>query len=690
MTAFRLFNATIAATIWGAAALAQTPGTVESGPPPAPVAPAAPRPAYLAPETRGLQTFYRVYGRYQLSVDATGRSLAKSSTVKVVKPAADAVVAKAFLMATTYAQVLLTSDSVKLEGKKVGFFATVLNDLPDRPGYFNSGLADVTSIVKARIDAAPAGEIRLQVTEPLTTPEADWIDGETLVVVFETPSDTKKRTLALLFGAQNVNGDTYEITLNKPIDRSAEGARAEMGLGVSFSYQANRTQQYSIINVNGQRMTTAAGGEDDGETANGGLMTAGGFGDKPTNPADPNAGPTDPRSDDERYSLLPFISKKDRVIRVTTVNPSQDDNIFFAYFDLTGNADIDADSDGDGLLDAWEISGYDHDDDGVIDVDLPALGADPDHKDLFIAYAWMVQGASDPTASHQPTQATLDAVSAAFARAPVANPDGVKGVKLHWRNLGSVPHDDDLNGVWFEFDNLMNPKLTEAERRIYRRMLNAHAYDGGSSSGLARGIPSSDFIESLGKFSSNPGTFAQRAGTIMHELGHTLGLRHGGVDHENYKANHLSVMSYLNQLSWLKKGGAPFLDYDRFSLGDLDETALNEGEGLDATAGDAALSSYAVRWVAGGFIREKASGAGGKVDWNLSGSTQNSVALDINDTGTQSILRGGFIEWDNIAYAAGSVGANPMASFLAARETDLKELTEEEFLQLTTKKRRDQ
>lgn len=38
-----------------------------------------------------------------------------------------------------------------------------------------------------------------------------------------------------------------------------------------------------------------------------------------------------------------------------------------------------------------------------------------------------------------------------------------------------------------------------------------------------------------------------QAGTIMHELGHNFGLRHGGNDEITYKPNYLSVMNYLYQ-----------------------------------------------------------------------------------------------------------------------------------------------
>jgi hypothetical protein len=42
-----------------------------------------------------------------------------------------------------------------------------------------------------------------------------------------------------------------------------------------------------------------------------------------------------------------------------------------------------ADADGDALPDVWEEEGVDGDGDGDIDLDLPAMGADPLHKDIF-------------------------------------------------------------------------------------------------------------------------------------------------------------------------------------------------------------------------------------------------------------------------------------------------------------------
>src|SRR3990167_7213078 len=80
-----------------------------------------------------------------------------------------------------------------------------------------------------------------------------------------------------------------------------------------------------------------------------------------------------------------------------------------------------ADTDGDGLLDEWEINGYDHDGDGIIDVDLPAMGANPLRKDIFVEIDWMK--ATDK--NHKPDAKGITKVINAFANAPVSNPDEI-------------------------------------------------------------------------------------------------------------------------------------------------------------------------------------------------------------------------------------------------------------------------
>ena len=90
--------------------------------------------------------------------------------------------------------------------------------------------------------------------------------------------------------------------------------------------------------------------------------------------------------------------------------------------------EVGKDSDGDGLLDDWEINGVDVDGDGVIDIDLPAMGANPMHKDIFLELDWRP--------GFPPQRAEIQKVKAAFAAAPIdaggiPNPDGLPGITLH-------------------------------------------------------------------------------------------------------------------------------------------------------------------------------------------------------------------------------------------------------------------
>jgi len=68
----------------------------------------------------------------------------------------------------------------------------------------------------------------------------------------------------------------------------------------------------------------------------------------------------------------------------------------------------------------------------------------------------------------------------------------------------------------------------------------------------------------------------------MHELGHTLGLRHGGGDAVPFKPNYLSVMNYSFQFSGVlsANGTQRMIDYSRAKLDTLDEFNLDENVGI--------------------------------------------------------------------------------------------------------------
>jgi uncharacterized repeat protein (TIGR01451 family) len=94
------------------------------------------------------------------------------------------------------------------------------------------------------------------------------------------------------------------------------------------------------------------------------------------------------------------------------------------------------DTDQDGLLDHWETSGIDFDGDLTVDF---LLGTKPRRKDLLLEVDFMETAGG---LSARPFDAALNAVVAAFAAAPVSNPDGTTGITLRFLSGGASPADE--------------------------------------------------------------------------------------------------------------------------------------------------------------------------------------------------------------------------------------------------------
>lgn len=261
-------------------------------------------------------------GKISLSVDGLGTE--GVGTIQVEKPEGATVRSAYMFAASLWGNYPIADDQITLDGQDVVWDYYVYKNA------YNCW-ADVTPLVKSKVDAAPAGRIDFEITES----NSYYVDGTILVVIFDDPAQTSDNTIVLMFGSQSTGGDTFNLLLADPIDTSDPDMSINMGLGISYSFQSP-DNQYSIVDVNNQRLTTAAGGSDDGAVAtNGQLITVGGLGDLNTNPADPYAEAyDDPRQDDELYNILPFVEDGDTTVTVFTQNPSDDDNIFFAYFDL--------------------------------------------------------------------------------------------------------------------------------------------------------------------------------------------------------------------------------------------------------------------------------------------------------------------------------------------------------------------
>jgi hypothetical protein len=344
------------------------------------------------------------------------------------------------------------------------------------------------------------------------------------------------------------------------------------------------------------------------------------------------------------------------------------------------------DDDGDSLPNGWELHGYDPNDDGTPEVDLPALGADYRHKDIFVEMDYMYRASA--TNGLGPDQAVLDGITSSFNNAPVSNPDGITGIHIHLDLDDQVPYDQNLSPVFTQFFALKSTHFDTNRLATHRYMIWADQYNGGTSSGIADGIPATDFLVTLGSWHSGAGgTDGEKIGTFIHELGHTLGLRHGGSDDINYKPNYLSVMSYTYQtIGVIKNNSFYHFDYQRFNLPNLDETNLSEPNGLNASG---TLAGYGVVWECpGGYLVYTLNGSGA-IDWNCDGdSTDSGFAQDTNTDGYTSTLTS-YNDWPNLDFDGGGViGSGLAPEALRAQieanfvDPKLNELTEEQMLQI--------
>jgi hypothetical protein len=297
------------------------------------------------------------------------------------------------------------------------------------------------------------------------------------------------------------------------------------------------------------------------------------------------------------------------------------------------------DFDGDGTVDLQLCVMVDTNGDGVADT---LECADPNKKDLFVEIDYMQFHKPDPQALSQ-TQSVasvgVKSVREAFAAAPVCVDLGSPpcasgtGIRLHLQVDEQVSFTTfagtaatHVNQVAFtpctgpasaaldpaqavDFDTVKagnfgtaaerasGADTLSAKRLAFRYVLFAHNLvgnpSGGSTSSGCAEVGGDDAVITLGSFASttvggvthNRGLTDQQAGTFMHEVGHTLGLEHGGHDIINCKPNYLSVMSYSRQFA-----GSPIpnrrLDYSSAQLPELNEGVLNElfglsDEGLD-------------------------------------------------------------------------------------------------------------
>jgi hypothetical protein len=356
--------------------------------------------------------------------------------------------------------------------------------------------------------------------------------------------------------------------------------------------------------------------------------------------------------------------------------------------------------------------------------------ADPYHKDLFVEIDYMPFHKPDPLAltQTQPPAALVNGVPVgvksireAFAAAPVANPQNpntplippTPGISIHFQVDEQLTHFDQViftpctasagtaGKTTVDFDDTKkanfgtaaergslplqtpNIKKLNAKRLAFRYVVFAHdlaplASNGGLGSSGCAELGGDDGVVALGSFSGTVaghtggvGSTDEQAGTLMHEFGHLLGLRHGGDDAVNCKPNYRSVMNYNRQFT-----GTPIvgrrLDYSRsedpvladpLKTGFLAEASLNENDGLGTHSSLAAIPPFfpapdriAFGPSAWGFA--DTSVLAPAINWNRNtAATDSAAAVNLNDGSGCSNLNPsetlfGHDDWSNILYRA--------------------------------------
>jgi len=315
------------------------------------------------------------------------------------------------------------------------------------------------------------------------------------------------------------------------------------------------------------------------------------------------------------------------------------------------------DSDGDNIPDVWETNGYDANGDGVVDINLKALGADPLRPDIFVEVDVM-QGLSN-----NPGGAVWTAYTGAFSNAPIINPTTDNGVNVVLDTSGSVPFWQTIDFGGTEtathrrFNTLKNTNFNDAIRgRIYHYCIWANMRPNGSSgvSDVDWVNGGDDCIVSFDDFPAAYQTAQSMAATILHEFGHNLNQRHGGADGTTNNPTYSSVMSYSWQLRtgrgnvWRAQNPiyAPFF-YQQNAVVEAGGAipagwagpTVAYSEGMGRTLFENSLNEPA------GLYNANA------IDWNMDGDTTDvSASRDINNNGSTNNTFTDFSNWANIVF----------------------------------------
>ncbi len=334
------------------------------------------------------------------------------------------------------------------------------------------------------------------------------------------------------------------------------------------------------------------------------------------------------------------------------------------------------DADGDGIPDSAEVIGG-----TFAGLDLYAMGSRTGQKDIFIEIDSM--NSVDPGII--PRAESMQMVVDRFAANGIAIhfDAGTKfsfGFSVSNFNLGQgnsvVAYEPCVNMDQTTCSSNVSDKrsiydwkdenMDLPRRSIFHYLLygNSQLANGNSGSSGRAEIVGNDLIVTLGSWglTTTVGTSLNRlinyqATTIMHELGHNLGLKHGGNEDTNYKPNYWSIMNYLYQLEGLDSSPASATAYQRWRrtwgdstplqcalvaspCGDKAQFVINYSDGSSAALNETSLLE------ASNLGRGSTGGA--YADWNMNGALNaGAQSIDLNGDGARTVLND-YNDWLNL------------------------------------------
>lgn len=321
------------------------------------------------------------------------------------------------------------------------------------------------------------------------------------------------------------------------------------------------------------------------------------------------------------------------------------------------------DSDQDGIPDEAEVEGSTY-----AGLSLYDMGARVNQKDIFIEVDYMNSSDEGVIPREEALQKVVDAFSEKniaihfdagnlYDQAEGINParfDLGGGNQVPFSpgvSLGVQPGDTRASAYEIKHSNMDLARLSIFH---YMLMANSQKADGSNgSSGLAE-LNGNDFIITLGNWNLHSRNERAKnvlinfqAGTIMHELGHNLGLRHGGGDDVNNKPNYVSIMNYMYQLEGLPEIGNNEGDrYYRFRNRATGQSNCNTDMTNPSTSDFLSFKidySNEVTSLNEALISEsiglKQTGSA-SVDFNCDGLIGTQRNLDVNDSNSIEVLTG--------------------------------------------------